>query len=92
MERELETMLGIQAGITTVLQALIATHPKHQQFQLFLARLMDKDVMERTLAGVLNQAQMETARKYVEQLQRIEAVTQEIDPLRMAGISFGNGG
>lgn len=87
-----EVQDGINAGITLTLHALIATHPNHQQFQLFLAALMDKQVMERTFAGRLNPAQMAAAIQFVEQLQRVEAVQREIDPLSMAGLSIKSDG
>jgi hypothetical protein len=41
LERQLETMLGIQAGLVVVASALIAQHQDHEQLQLRLSTLLE---------------------------------------------------
>lgn len=87
MTEENETMLGIQAGMTVVLAALISTHPEPEKLQLQIARLLEH-VAPRTLWPTLNAAQRVAAEKYVESLQRIQPILGEIDPLAQAGFQW----
>lgn len=66
---ETETMLGMVAGMTTILLSLIAKHHDKDQLQLHLTYLREK-----TDAGMifdtLTQAEREIALTYVEQLRQ----------------------
>lgn len=86
IEREIETMLGIQAGMTAILASLIATHPNYRQLQLHLTTALEV-MLEGGFAGAaLSDHQRATARSYVEQLQQIDPATGEIDPLGSLGL------
>jgi TorA maturation chaperone TorD len=80
LEREIETMLAMQAGITTVLAALIQKHPDYEQFQLLLTSTLERS-LQGAWAQALNDRQREIARTYVEHLGALHQVTGEILPL-----------
>lgn len=80
MERDMETMLAVHAGISVILSSLIATHPNYHQFQIHLSGLMEIAELG-SLGRSLNDRQREVARHYVESLQQIKEVRGEIDPL-----------
>jgi len=76
---EVETMLGVQAGLTMVLTALIAKHHDYDQMQLVLT-----SVVERADQGAwkaLTVKQRDVARSVAESLQQIQRVRTEIRPL-----------
>ena len=84
LESEAETMLGMIAGLQTVVMSLIAMHPNHDQLQLHIAgglEMMDKP--DGPLAG----RSAEVMRIVVEELQRLKPVRGKIDPLRGTGLA-----
>lgn len=89
MEHEIEVMLGVQAGIITVLSALIATHPNHAQLQLAIARQCEH-VAQSSLRPKLSDAGREAAETLCSSLQQIAAAPQESDPLSSLGFDWKN--
>lgn len=80
LSAEIQTMLAIQTGITTVLVSLIAKHSNYDQFQLHLTSVVE--MMENSALGnTLTAKQRATARAYVEDLQQIHAATGRIAPI-----------
>lgn len=67
MAREMETLLAIQAGITPVLCALIATHPDYRALQLAAVGMIEIADGGSGWAG-LSSDQREKARHYAEWL------------------------
>ena len=84
LEREVETLLGMLAGLQTAIASLIATHPNYHHLQMHLVsatEIADLGVLRRN--GVLTAPQLEVARAIVESLQRIREVpAQTIPPYR----------
>ncbi len=87
LERELETMMGIQAGITIALASVISTHPDHEKLQLAIARNLEF-VAPAALWPTLSEKSQKTAVGYVECLQRIAATPGESDPLSQLGFQW----
>lgn len=79
MEEEMEIMLGIQAGITIVLAAMVATHPEYESLQLKLPALLEF-AAEKTLFPTLSERQKRVAQEYVAFLQQIKAAQPGSDP------------
>lgn len=87
MERELETMLGIQAGITITLAALVSTHPDYAKLQLTISRLIEH-AAPKALWPILSERQRDVANRYVEFLQQIKEAPQADDPLTQLGFPW----
>lgn len=88
LHSEFETLLGMVAGITTILSSVIAKHPNYDQFQLHLTSLVEL-AENGALGKSLNSRQKEVARTYVEQLQLIQEVRGDIRPLDQSGNQAG---
>jgi hypothetical protein len=76
LEREVEALRAIQAGITVVLASLIAKHHDHDQLQLHIATMLELTALQ----APLNDRQRAVLRDYVESLQRLQPAGP-IDPL-----------
>jgi hypothetical protein len=80
MEKELETLLGIQAGQTALLAALIQTHPDHQQLHLATVSLLEL-LLHGQSGAVQDERTRAIARGYVESLLALRPRSYE-DPTK----------
>lgn len=80
LEREVETLLGMIAGLQVAAVSLVAKHHDHEQLVMHLAtvtEILDAGSLGRTLSP----KQRDVARTVLESLQRIEAKPGAIRPL-----------
>jgi hypothetical protein len=75
-----DTLLAVQAGMTAILGALMATHPDYDQFQLRLTSHLEL-MLGGTVGQTLSEQQREQARQFVETLQGLKQARGAIDPL-----------
>jgi hypothetical protein len=71
LRRELDTMLGIQAGQTALLTAMIQTHPRYEDLQLAATSALELQLGLFSDAA-LSTAIKDTARNYTEHMQRLQ--------------------
>ena len=82
LEQEVEALLGIVAGLHTVIASLVATHPDHAHFQLHLASVTEIADLG-SMGQALSLRQRNIGRAVAEHLQQIQAVPAgTIQPLR----------
>lgn len=79
LEREAESMLGIQAGLMLVISSLIATHQDYQKLNLHLAGSIEH--IDTAYRSSLSDRGLQSARSTAEWLLRTEEVRGEIDLL-----------
>lgn len=71
-KHEVETLLGLQAGQTVLMAALIQTHPAPVQLQLATASLLEI-FLNGEPGRTLSERQQALARGYVEELMRLDS-------------------